>query len=129
MRKIFTSVLAMVLILALTLPVFAAGGGTASPQYDNVNSAKVNLSISGTTATCNASVYGKTGASIDADIYLDLVYGGTTTRIASWHETTSLTLLFLDTATVAPGFTYRLTLDATVTRNGVSEPIYLTIDR
>ena len=129
MRKTLISVLAMVLILALALPVFAAGGGTASPQYTNVSDAYVILTLNGTTANCTAKITGLSGASIDADIYLDLVYGTTTTQIASWHRNTIGSLNFFDTATIIPGYTYRLTLDATVTRNGVDEPIYLTIDK
>ena len=131
-NKIFTSVLALVLILALTIPVFAAGGGSANPQYNNVSSASVSLTFSGSYAMCSAKIVGLSGSSISgAQVYLDRVYSdGSTSRVATWNNPpiSGTRLTFSDSRYVISGYTYRLTMEATVTRNGVSEPINLSMD-
>lgn len=72
--------------------------------------ATAKLTFSGTTATCQAKVYGNAGDSITADIAL--YEGGSC--IESWTATGTGTLIFTDTVTVRSGKTYTLSVDAVV---------------
>jgi hypothetical protein len=63
---------------------------------------------------------------ITATVYLQRKpVNGTYTTIKTWSGLSSNNLIFSfsDTHPVTSGFTYRLRLDATVTRNGTSESI------
>lgn len=95
------------------------------PHWTNTESISSSLTFSGTTANCGARIVGMSGTTrISATFTLQRRVNGTWVTIKTWTESSSSnTLNFSGTHTVTKGFTYRLSVNATVTRNGVSETV------
>ena len=101
-KRVFAMV--MVLVLALSLAAQAAG-----PM--RTPSAKPNLTFSGTTAMCSATVNGdKATDRIAAAMRL---WKGNTC-LETWIKRGTGTVKFSETTTVSRGATYKLTVDYTV---------------
>jgi hypothetical protein len=124
----------LVLILAFTavpLQVVSANStGTPigiMPLWDNVNSITPSLSISNAVATCSVTVIGRPGTTrITAVVYLQQRNSnGTWSSIRTWSgiSTNSSILTWSGTHPVTAGQTYRMRVDATVTRNGTNETV------
>lgn len=124
------------LLLALAL-YFSLGGATlatandswitVSPQWTNTTSVNVNLSFDDGKGTCGARVLGKSGTTkITGKVVLARKNSdGTYTAVKTWSdlEATGDKLLFDKTYYVATGYLYRLTITATVYRNGTGETV------
>ena len=85
------------------------------------------ISFRGTKAFCGASVIGNPGTTrITGKVVLARKnVNGTYTTVKKWSglETTGNKLLFDKTYNIAADYTYRLTITATVYRNGTSEKV------
>ncbi len=129
-KKCFS--LLMVLILCFTL------GGTALatdantqisvfPQWTNTDVVNISLSFNGSKGSCGACVLGKTGTTeITGTVVLSRKNSnGTYTTVKTWSglDATGSKLIFDATYYVTTGYTYRLTITATVYRNGTSETV------
>jgi hypothetical protein len=125
--KLYAVLVALVVAIA-GIPITATAGQPSQyipiqPLWENVNTARANVTISGTTATCTVTIIGLSGTtSITAAITLQRVSDGRT--VATWNRTANDTFLtFSGTAAVTAGGRYRLNVRAIVTRNGVAEVI------
>ena len=101
----------------------------AHARYDNTSSCAALMSFSGNTAYCTASVIGKNGtSSITGTMTLYRKATGSSSgysMLKSWPVSGGSYLLQEKTYSPATsGYTYYLTLDASVTRNGTTEDIY-----
>jgi hypothetical protein len=128
-RKVLSVLLSAILLFsAVPLTALASGPIGITPFWTNVSDATASLSISSGTATCTARVTGHPGTTrITATVILQRrpANGGAFTNVRTWSGLSSNSLIFTfsDTNAAPSGFTYRLRLDATVTRNGVNESI------
>ncbi|AGL02458.1 hypothetical protein [Desulfoscipio gibsoniae] len=124
------------LLLALALYFFLGGAAlatandsrkTLSPQWTNTTSVNVNLSFDDGKGTCGARVLGKSGVTkITGKVVLARKNSdGTYTAVKTWSnlKTTGEKLLFDKTYYVTTGYSYRLTITATVYRNGTGETV------
>ena len=139
--------LAVALILAMSLavsplPVAASTAGNADltgmyvpiqPHWDNVDSINMALTASDGTATGAVSIRGKSGTTqITATITLSRVAAnGSLTTVRTWsnQSTNGSTFTFSGTNAVTSGGTYRLSVSANVTRNGVAENVSSWVER
>ncbi|SFG16786.1 hypothetical protein SAMN05660649_00960 [Desulfotomaculum arcticum] len=100
---------------------------TMSPQWTNTTSVNVNLSFDDGKGTCGARVLGKSGTTkITGKVVLARKNSdGTYTAVKTWSdlEATGEKLLFDKTYYVTTGYSYRLTITATVYRNGTGETV------
>ena len=95
-------------------------------------SCTATLSFTGTTANCGTVVIGATGTTrITATMTLHRVNAdGSLTRLNGWsHAVNGATLVMAETHTVTSGHTYRVTVNASVTRNGETEHVSNSIER
>jgi len=103
--------LVLTLVLALVLGLTAEAAPLRAPRlYEN-------LTFSGTTATCSASVRGD-NATDTISMTVRLWQGATCLKTWAANGTGSASLS--KTATVTKGKTYKLTVNATI--NGVAQP-------
>lgn len=106
--------MALFLAVVLLLSVFALPAQAAQPR---ISSVIPELTISGNTATCNVQVIGDdTSDVVKATIKL---WRGSTC-VATWNRQSTGYIFFSQTKNVATGYTYTLTVDASV--NGESFP-------
>ena len=112
MRKL-AILLTIIFVISMPLTVSAATWSLrVNPQ----------LNISGTTATCKATVIGN-NTSEHIEVTMKLMYGSS--LIASWSDDGYGYVYMNKTATVTAGRTYKLVVEVNV--NGVAqEPIYIT---
>jgi len=102
-------VLAVIIVLSMPLSVQAVQSRAISITPE--------VSVSGTTATCNVTVMADNMSQyLEATIKL---YRGST-LIATWYEEGYGYIRFRETKTVLSGYTYKLTVDLTV--DGVAVP-------
>jgi hypothetical protein len=128
MKKIiisFASIIALIGVL-LSISVSAALPPIVEPQYQNVANAKCEIVTENNSATANASITGKIGASVQATVTLYKTKNATTYVV--YTETTpqsNVSRTFTLEYPFVPeiGATYRLELYGIVTLNGVSEVI------
>ncbi|QNK39328.1 hypothetical protein [Caproicibacter fermentans] len=119
------------LLFGSGLPAFAAtssaGSANSGMQVMLVNTdyMMTNLSFSGDKAECTNVIYGKEGTSkIKVDVYLMRVEGNTSTTVKHWSATSyGDELDFYKEYYVSSGYTYKLEVNAAVTRNGTTEYI------
>ena len=135
-KKYMFMLLALFFTVSLQLPIMASTpSGVTTTQYvpnkplwQNVNSATARLTFSGTTAHCSAIIAGLSGTtSITATMRLERVNGNSATTVATWTQTVNGSRLVMsESNAVTANGTYRLRVDATVVRNGVSESISIS---
>jgi len=98
-----------------------------APHWENVSDISITLSSSNNTASTNVSIFGRAGTtSINATITLSRVNSnGTLTTVRTWSNQSSQnsTFTFSGTHAITSGNTYRISVSATVIRNGVSETV------
>ena len=138
-RKVSFVVLLLVFTLFLNSYAKAANSVEAEsmvyamqPHWENTSSVTAGLSFSGTTANCSAIVVGLSGTTrIVATIRLERLEDGILRPVRTWsnQSANASTLTFSNTHTVTRGFTYRLTVEADVTRNGVTERATSWVER
>ena len=95
------------------------------PLWDNATQVIASLSMSGTTAKCYGVVTGKAGTtSISGTMYLELLDpDDAPVRIRTWVLSGTPSATASGDVKAESGKTYMLTISATVTRNGVDEPV------
>lgn len=101
--------------------------GTSELQWTNTTSVDVNLSFDGSKGICGACVIGRVNTTkITGTVKLDRKNpNGTYTNVKNWTDlkATGNKLIFDKTYYVSKGYTYRLTINATVYRNGSGEAV------
>jgi len=122
-----------VTIFAKTSPeseIAAHTGSVAVPFYDNISSISVNLVFENGRGSLTGMVLAYSGTtSITANAVLERQNAnGTFTPVCTWSNLTANGSFFLWDATyfVSRNHTYRLTLTATVVRNGRSETVSIS---
>lgn len=135
MKKCASLLLTFVLLCSLGGAALAADdsvmvNSVESPlvlRWTNTTSVDVNLSITAGSGVCSARVIGKAGTtSISATVKLKRKNSnGTYTTVKTWNnlENSGTRLLFDEVYYVTTGHTYRLTITATVYRNGTGETV------
>jgi len=128
--------LLMTLLIALSMQATVLANTTTetavyqpiNPLWQNVNQANARLTFSGTTAHCNVTITGFSGTTrITATMRLERVVGNTAVTVRTWTQTVDGSRLTMnESATVTTTGNYRLRVDATVVRNGVSESISIS---
>lgn len=124
-RKAPALCLTLVLLLSFALPV-RANVIAVSPLYLNVDSLRCDVSISGTTASCSAQIFGISGTTkISATLCLQQKNDdGTYTTVYQWSgETSQASLSMNQSRTVEKNRTYRVYVSADVTRDGRTETV------
>lgn len=124
------------LLMALTLLVVAGGtaapakalsGPIITPMWTNTVSIDLSLGFNGSQALCGAVVTGRTGTNIITGTVTLARRNtdGTYSTVKTWSglQTYSDELLFDGTYYVATGYTYRLTIVATVYYDGIGETV------
>ena len=109
MRKTALLLAVVMLLSVVALPVQAA--------QPRISSVIPELTVEGTTATCNVRVLGDDMSDV-VKATIKLWRGSTC--IATWNRESTGYIFFSETKTVAAGYTYTLTVDASV--NGVAFP-------
>lgn len=115
---------------------FAAGNESNVPvktseipvlRWSNTNSIDINLAFEGSKAYCGACVQGwRDVTEITGTAVLSRKNSnGTYTTVKTWSDlkTSSNRLIFDGIYYVSRGYTYRLTITATVYRNGIGETV------
>ncbi len=133
MKKCASLLLAFVLCFSLGGVIHAKGhtpvsaADTHVPQWDNTTSVEISLSFDGSKAICGACVIGKPGTTeiTGQAVLARRNSNGTYTTVKTWSglKTTGNILTFDAIYYVSSGYTYRLTISATVYRNGTGETV------
>ena len=107
--------------------ICAIGNDPVKPLYDNASDVICNISFNGTAGSVSCKIQGVSGTtSIKGTLTLYCVNN----VIRTWNIDTSKTSVSIDDDfTGVSSKWYRLTLDADVTANGVTEPIWKTTTR
>lgn len=100
----------LAIILVLSAPLTASAA-------TRTESCKPNLTITGTTATCNVMI---AGGNMTDTIHVTMRLMHRSAYIAAWTATGTGYVSLSKTATVSPGNTYTLVVQVTI--NGVTEP-------
>jgi hypothetical protein len=105
-------------------------GGMITPQWANVNDIALNLYFSSGVAYCSGTIKALSGTTaINATFKLERKVGSTWVFENAWGQTSSSsTLSFSGTDSVSSGYTYRLSVSANVTRNGVTEAVSSSVE-
>ncbi len=131
-KKLWSGLLAVIMILATNFAVYAAPANMSVPtlpqlRWDYTSLVGVSLSIRNGKATLSANVDGYDGVTkITADAILERKNSdGTYTELASWDDisTDGKHLGWSAVRYVSSGYTYRFTLNATVYKDGVGEDV------
>lgn len=139
-KKLATFLLIGMLCLNQNIPVFAevlpnatqdAGIGAAiTPQWENTNDVKLDLYFVNGKAECVGVINGISGTSnISATFKLERkgLLGWSLEN--SWSKKSKgESLSFFETDAVAKGYTYRLSVTAEVTRNGITETVNTSVE-
>lgn len=136
MKQCVSLLLALTLLFSLggaasargaAAPAAAGGEGLILPQWANTVSITLSLSFDGGRAICGARVIGKTGTTeITGTVVLERRNtDGTYTTVKTWDdlEASGSILIFDGIHYVATGYTYRLSITATVYHNGTAETV------
>ncbi|MFT4143727.1 MAG: hypothetical protein QM644_04670 [Mobilitalea sp.] len=106
------------------------GDGIVTPQWTNVNDITLNLYFSSGVAYCSGTIKALSGTtSITATFKLERKVGSAWVVENAWGQSSSSsTLSFSGTDDVSAGYTYRLSVTANVTRNGVTEAVSSSVE-
>jgi len=130
MGKKICILLCLVIALSVVLPMQTTAGQvqndvSISPLWAHIHLFNATLSFDNGRASMTGRLFAQPGtSSIAVEAVLERINAnGTTTQVSSWSNlgTNSATWMWNESTTVIRGFNYRLTLTATVTRNGTSE--------
>lgn len=140
-KKVATFLLIGMLFLNLSIPAFAEMSPNVSqdiisvkvpitPQWENTNDVKLDLYFINGKVECVGVINGISGTSnISATFKLERkgLLGWSLEN--SWSTSSKGTSLsFYETDAVAKGYTYRLSVTAEVTRNGVTETVNTSVE-
>jgi len=127
-KRVFATILCIcALVGTIGIPSVSASaaqpGVEVTPYWSNVNSIKLNMSLSNGTITSEATVTGYTGTTyISATFTLEKLNGNQYERVDSWTASNSAMLLSNSHSTSkCTAGTYRLSISGTATKNGTSE--------
>lgn len=100
-----------------------------SPQWTNVNDITLDLYFEDGEAGCSGKIRALSGTTkISAIFKLERKSGTSWILEKSWSQSSSTnSLSFFGTDAVVAGYTYRLSVTADVTRNGVTETVRTSI--
>lgn len=103
---------------------------TISPQWTNVNNIDLYLDFEGGEANCSGLIRALSGTTkISATFKLERRTSSGWTHVKSWSKSSSTSSLsFYETYAVSSGHTYRLSVTADVTRNGVKETVSTSVN-
>lgn len=140
-KKVATFFLIGMLFLNLGIPTFAEMSPNVSqdiagakapitPQWTNTNDVKLDLYFVNGEAECVGIINGISGTSnISATFKLERKGLLGWSLVNSWNKSSKgESLSFFETNTVAKGYTYRLSVTAKVTRNGVIETVNTSVE-
>ena len=140
-KKVATFLLIGMLFLNQSIPVFAEMSPNVSqdivdvkvpitPQWINTNDVKLDLYFVNGKAECVGIINGISGTSnISATFKLERKESLGWSLENSWSTSSKgATLSFYKTDAVAKGYTYRLSVTAKVTRNGVTEIVNTSVE-
>ncbi len=101
------------------------GGEIITPQWANVNDITLDLYFDNGDACCSGQIRALSGTTrISANFRLERMISSGWVLENAWSKSSSSnSLLFYGTDAVASGYTYRLSVTADVTRNGVTETV------
>lgn len=139
-EKIATFLLVGILLFNQSLPVYAkvspnvvqCAGVEASifPMWENTNDVVLDLYFENDKAKCVGMIYGISGTSnISATFKLERkgLFGWSTKK--TWSTSSKGdSLSFYETCAVEKGYTYRLSVTAKVTTNGVTETVTSSVE-
>ena len=112
MRRIFTSILVIVLLMVSILPCFAAETDTpiVTPRYTHINNNAVDLDINTTTgvANCFASCYAPGNYTVKVECKLQRYQGGFYSTIKTWTSSGNELAYVNANWAVYSGYTYRV---------------------
>lgn len=100
-----------------------------SPQWTNVNDITLDLYFENGEAGCSGKIRAVSGTTkISATFTLERKSGTNWVLEKSWRQSSSTdSLSFFETDAVAAGYTYRLSVTADVTRNGMTETVSTSV--
>lgn len=131
MKRLLSVVLTGLMLVVCALPVFAADEQeSAEPivpptRYTVIRSKSASISVSGTTASCNAKLTAQSSATLTIKMTLQKKSGSTWSNVQSWTASKTGTLLTLSkTKSVTSGGTYRLKVTFSAGSESVSQTVY-----
>lgn len=106
------------------------GDVTISPQWTNVNDIALDLYFENGDAGCSGQIRALSGTTkISATFKLERKISSGWLLEKSWSKSSSTnSLSFFETDTVSSGYTYRLSVTADITRNGVTETVNTSVE-
>jgi len=132
-------ILAVLLVLSAGTNAYAApvratiSDGQITPYWTNTSSINLYLSFTSSTANCSAIVRGKTGTTkITGTATLARKNtNGTYTIVKTWSglSTNSNELIFNESYSVSSGYTYKLTINATVYMGSNGENVSSSVEK
>ena len=127
LRKALACFVCIAIVCSMATGICAIGNDPVKPLYDNASDVICNISFNGTPGSVSCKIQGVSGTtSIKGTLTLYCV----NSVIRTWNIDTSKTSVSIDDDfTGVSSKWYRLTLDADVTANGVTEPIWKTTTR
>ena len=127
LRKALACFVCLASVCSMATGICAIGNDPVKPLYDNASDVICNISFNGTAGSVSCKIQGVSGTtSIKGTLTLYCV----NSVIRTWNIDTSKTSVSIDDDfTGVSSKWYRLTLDADVTANGVTEPIWKTTTR
>ena len=140
LKKLMALLLGGILLIFQGVPVQAQeqtqisqviiDGGIITPQWTNVIDITLNLYFSSGVAYCSGTIKALSGTTnINATFKLERKVGSTWVFENAWGQTSSSsTLSFSGTDSVSSGYTYRLSVSANVTTNGVTEAVSSSVE-
>ncbi|MDF2486139.1 MAG: hypothetical protein K0R46_2307 [Herbinix sp.] len=106
------------------------GDVSISPQWTNVNDITLDLYFENGEAGCSGKIRALSGTTkISATFKLERKISSGWALEKSWGQSSSTdSLSFFGTDAVLPGYTYRLSVTADVTRNGMTETVSTSVE-
>lgn len=112
MKRIFTVMLAIIMLMVSVLPCFAAEVNTPviTPRYTHIHNNKVDLDINTTTgiANCYASCFTMGNYTVKVECKLQRYQGGFYSTIKTWTKTGSQLASVDENWAVYSGYQYRV---------------------
>lgn len=139
-KKLATFLLIGVLFLSHSISVQAEmspnalqgieSNASISPQWTNVNDITLDLYFEDGEACCSGKIRALSGTTrISAIFKLERKISSGWVLEKSWSQTSSTnSLSFFGKDAVSTGYKYRLSVTADVTRNGVTETVYTSVE-
>ncbi len=131
-KTVALSLALALLICIISIPVTAAPiQGIVTPQWTNTSTVECKLGFTGRVASCVAQVTGNSGTTkIESVLTLYKKNGTSWDYVTSWSQnSTTQSVTYSKTYKVDSAGTYKLTIDATVYRNGTGEPVSKSVEK